>query len=237
MHQFKAVRFRQRDEIRNRQETEHRIHQIFVSLPLAKKCPQHRNKERCKPPVEKLVECIARREKFEHLQVTSTAKHSRRFLESQFRIGQVSHSKSVQDNIERCVPKGHLHRIELHGNSDGFLALGPLQHPERKIPEYSHVRRPIELLVSSRKIARSTAKVQQAFSRPHPFQFATATAAPQDILKAAQRMIQKIIAVGDFIEHLAHGAFHGAKFRKKECGSMPRTPFQMLTKRYYLKLA
>ena len=237
MHQFKAVRFRQRDEIRNRQETEHRIHQIFVSLPLAKKCPQHRNKERCKPPVEKLVECIARRKKFEHLQVTSTAKHSRRFLESQFRIGQVSHSKSVQNDIERCIPKGHLHRIELHGNGNSLFAHSPLQHSERKIPKYGHVGRSIELLVSSRKIARSTAKIQQAFSRAHPFQFATTTAAPQDILKAAQRMIQKIIAVGDFVEHLAHGAFHGAKFRKKEWGAMPHTPFQMPTKCYYLKLA
>ena len=77
MHQFKPVRFRQGDKIFNRQESEHRIHQIFVGFALAKKSPQHRNKERCKPLIKEPVERIPRRKEFEHLQVASRRKHSR----------------------------------------------------------------------------------------------------------------------------------------------------------------
>ena len=51
-------------------------------------------------------------------------------------------------------------------------------------------------------------KLEQALARLYLTQFTAATPAPKDILTAAQRMIQEIIAVCNFVEHFAHRALH-----------------------------
>lgn len=223
---FKTHFFRKTCKIGYGQKPDDGANQIFIRRTLAaKKCTDNRDKKRSEFLVKKRIEKILRRKKFKHHQVSTRSEDSKRFFQTVFRIRQVSHPKSVQNHIKGRVTKRHLHRIELHRLRRGFLVPGIRKHPKGKIPENRRPRLSDDFFKSRCKVPRAAAKIEKPHPRMQSLQFPAAGPAPTDIPKAAERVIEKIVAFRNIVKHFTDGRKHGPEF-KKLGGGCPTNPIQ-----------